>query len=249
MTGREFMPDQEQALSEKDYWLKDFRCPLCGCVFQTIRLKARALTVVKREPDFFVQYRGNLPWVYEVAVCPNCAYACEQRIWKDLVIVDRDGLRQALDSVRPPDLRSFTSERTMEMGLTSFLLALITYSFSSARYYERANLALRAGYLARGYRERIEGGSEESELEFKKLAHEFFLKSYELEQIEETRFGVSGIMYIIGELYRQLGDYRQAVNWFSKVVHEKKCRPQILRLARDQWELAREQYKAEKASE
>ena len=49
--------------------------------------------------------------------------------------------------------------------------------------------------------------------------------------------------YLIGELYRRNGDSKEAVNWFNKVIVHKyiKKYPQIEKLTRAQWALAREQ--------
>jgi tetratricopeptide (TPR) repeat protein len=85
----------------------------------------------------------------------------------------------------------------------------------------------------------------EMEHSFKRMALALFIRAFETERIESTRYGSAGIMYIIGELLRQFGDYKQAVKWFARAVKDEKRHPQIERLARDQWELAREMYREE----
>ena len=47
-----------------------------------------------------------------------------------------------------------------------------------------------------------------------------------------------GITYLLGELYRRTGDYRQAVNFFQKVVNDKalNSEPKYMKMARLGWE-------------
>ncbi len=59
------------------YWLKEHKCPNCDCRFQTTQIKSRAYQVVKRDPDFYVEYTGIVPWLYDIAACPVCAFSGE----------------------------------------------------------------------------------------------------------------------------------------------------------------------------
>ncbi|MNJ50328.1 hypothetical protein D3C77_455990 [compost metagenome] len=65
-----------------------------------------------------------------------------------------------------------------------------------------------------------------------------YIKVYELE-------GVSGsdarLMYLIGELNRRVGHYNEAVQWFSRVINDKKIMDAaMIRASREQWALLRE---------
>jgi uncharacterized protein (DUF2225 family) len=65
-----------------------------------------------------------------------------------------------------------------------------------------------------------------------------------------VRAGMSEIKltYLIGELHRQLGDYNQALRYFSRVVEHpmKASEPQMVRTARDQWQMMREEMKRQR---
>jgi len=277
--------NEKPKLDKTDCYHKKYVCRNCSCKFETLTLRTRALTPARREPDFFIHYSGIVPWLYEITVCPNCSIAIEGRLWDSMYIPDEAKLRFALDRVRPLNLTDFCWERSYEMGVVSYRLATIAYAYSGTKYYDRANLALRANYLLRTIGDRMKeepltasatdiknedlmnlsgspdeiikgfvtssGFSNEpanvrrQEESFKRMALAMFVRAYETEHIETTRYGTAGIMYIIGELMRQFGDYKQAVRWFARVVQEKKCHPQIERLARDQWERAREAYRSE----
>ena len=56
-----------------------------------------------------------------------------------------------------------------------------------------------------------------------------------------------GITYLLGELYRQTGNMRQAVEFFQKVVNDKELdtEPKYIKLARFQWESLKDSPSAE----
>lgn len=233
------------AVDSRDIWLKELGCPLCKCNFKTYQLKSKAYKALRREPDFYVYYEGTPPWIYEIAVCPVCAFAGEARNWSSLAILNKEKLRENLDKTRPDRLQDLCDFRTLEDSLETFHLATTTYEQCSVNFYRSANVALRGGYVARALQEDGRLYAREDEISYKQSALELFLRSYETERIEETRFGASGITYIIGELCRQLGEYKQAVIWFSRTVSLEDCHPHIKRLARNQWELSREEFKGQ----
>ncbi|MNP73509.1 hypothetical protein D3C76_1702310 [compost metagenome] len=48
-------------------------------------------------------------------------------------------------------------------------------------------------------------------------------------------------MYLIGELHRRVGDYNNAVKWFSRVINDKKIMDAaMIRASREQWAVLRE---------
>ena len=225
------------------YWLKELKCPNCGCRFQTTQIKSRAYEVVKREPDFYVEYTGIVPWLYEVASCPVCAFSGESKTWKDIAVTDRKSLEKRLNDIRPLDLTELCRERTFAAGLQAFQLGFESYAFTNSTMYVRGNLALKGAFLARTARVRESKVFEAAERDFREKALSLFKLSFEREHTENTKFGSNGIAYIIGELERQKGDFRQAVNWFARALMDKKCHPVVARLARAQWETARAQYR------
>ncbi|MEP0813477.1 MAG: DUF2225 domain-containing protein [bacterium] len=237
------LANRPQIEDEKDFWLKELRCPLCRCDFKSTQLRSRAYRVVRREPDFFIHYEGTVPWLYELAVCPQCGFSGEAREWANLVVRDPDMLRERLQEAGAAGLRSLCGPRTAAEGVATFRYALVTYACCEVKIYQRANLALRGGYMARVARESGAISGYEVENEFKSEALTLFLDSYQNEYVETTRFGASGIAFIIGELYRQLADYKQAVVWFSRAVSAADRHPEIERLARYQWEIARGEYR------
>lgn len=62
--------------------------------------------------------------------------------------------------------------------------------------------------------------------------------------------GIAGndarLMYLIGELNRRIGEYSVAVMWFSRLINDQKIMDAaMIRAAREQWVILREQMRAE----
>jgi len=54
----------------------------------------------------------------------------------------------------------------------------------------------------------------------------------------ESELNDAKLMYLIGELNRRLGNYHEAVRWFSRVVHDKRIMDaNMIRASREQWAL------------
>lgn len=57
-------------------------------------------------------------------------------------------------------------------------------------------------------------------------------------------------MYMIGELNRRLGEYNEAIRWFSLVVQDKKIMDSaMIRASREQWDLVCEEWKEQLGEE
>ncbi|MNP41827.1 hypothetical protein D3C76_1355510 [compost metagenome] len=82
-------------------------------------------------------------------------------------------------------------------------------------------------------------GNREQELRFLQFSLESYVRVYE----NEDPFGNDAkLMYLIGELHRRVGDYNNAVRWFSRVINDKKIMDAaMIRASREQWAVLREE--------
>ncbi|MZP28617.1 DUF2225 domain-containing protein [Heliobacterium undosum] len=211
-------------------------CPVCGKEFAATRIRSSSIRVKERLPDFRTVFEGINPLHYQVFVCPACQYAALENRF-DQVTGDRLQLRRGLlDAFSPePD---FSGIRTPETALRTFELALRTAQIGGAPASLQAPLTLRVAWIARDM------GWNDLDRRYTEGA----LRLYEAAFGDDRNAKSSTVtlMYLIGELYRQLGQYAEAVRWLAKAaMHpDVKKEPEIERLARQQWSLAREQNKA-----
>lgn len=223
-------------MSSQPFFEQEKTCPVCQKKFKITRVRSSACVVIHRDTDFYVKYKDINPNYYSIWVCPHCHYAAldkkfsgplsdgeKKRLSKTLALLHRE----------EPDLSGI---RDADKALRAVELALQTAQIIRASHASLASLYLMGAWFAR------DKGDKELEQKYLEQARDHYTFSYERETLREKISDVR-LMYIIGELNRRTGRLREAINWFSRVVRhpEIKREPEIERLARDQWDLAREE--------
>jgi hypothetical protein len=86
----------------------------------------------------------------------------------------------------------------------------------------------------------------EDNLKYVGLALDAFVKSYENEKIDDAEEKELEVIYLIGELNRQLGNFKDAIRWYEMVVrHEFAYKNRLIKnYAKEQWALAAEMHNA-----
>jgi uncharacterized protein (DUF2225 family) len=64
--------------------------------------------------------------------------------------------------------------------------------------------------------------------------------AYEKEDLSASKIGYAGAGYLIAELLRQQGELDEAVQWFGRIVRDKKASAEILRMTRNQMDICQE---------
>jgi len=233
-------------VAKKALFEQKITCPVCENGFTITRVRSSACFVLRRESDFRVKYRDLDPLLYSIWVCPNCQYAnMENEFVKGLSENDKKKLKTELPPLKSsePDL---WHERTPETALRAVHLALRSAIIRQAPAIVMAGLFLRGSWIFR------EIGNTEMEKEFLGKAKRLYEYSFEKESNRYLeQMGQARVMYLIGELNRKLGNFDDAVRWFSRILSNRNMvvEPDLQRLIRDQWEVAREEHKKGSAGE
>lgn len=220
-------------------------CPNCNASFQVIKVRASKCLVLERESDFNNCYQDVNPLWYSIWVCPQCQYATpgdtfnmplntqeKPRVTKGLAILKS----------QEPD---FGVERSSEVALRSLELAIRTAQLKQGPPEIFATLFLKAAWLCRHQ------ANKQLEQKYLEEALKYYQQAFEQGRDHDGKSSSLRQMYMIGELYRRLGFYNQAVQWFSRLVSlpEVKEDPLINRLARQQWLIAKDESKGSPSSE
>ena len=73
---------------------------------------------------------------------------------------------------------------------------------------------------------------------------ESYIRVFELEGVGAND---ARLLYLIGEIHRRLGQFQEAVQWFSRVVQDEKIMDAaMIRASREQWKLIAEQIREQK---
>lgn len=215
---------------------KKYTCPICGNAFASKKMKSAACRVDRRDEDFCVVYKLDNPMHYEIIVCSHCGYAASENSFDNLSATEKKQIMTMLAGKVVN--RSFCGERTINDALDSFKLALFIAKQREAKRSTIAGLALKLAWI---YRE-MKCDKEEGFLDY---ALQNYMEAYNTEELPLGNLDGISVQYLIGELSRRLGKYEEAIFWFNKAITnpERRSNPRIEKLARDQWQLAKEQSK------
>jgi len=182
-------------------------CPLCHTTFET-RIIESVITFKGRETDFRIHAQGIDPLPHFAIICPNChyvAYSMDDPLDDRLVeFVQSTQYSQPLENEKVLD---FSEPSTKHVLLARIFEHQTESNEKIAREY------LSAAWLARSLNKR------EDEKEYQRLALNHFVNAEKNQEVSEDQINI--IRYLIGEINRRLGDFQNALAYFSKVDKSK----------------------------
>lgn len=220
----------------EEIYSKKLKCPCCDSNFTSSKVKSSKLRVAKRDSDFLVYYKGENPIKYNVFVCPYCGYSAQETNFDILHPNKREIIYRHITSKWQN--RDYSGVRSIEDAIECNKLALYCGELIEIKKFELGNICLRIAWL-----HRIQESNEEQR--FLQNALSLFEEAFYSESLAGSTMDEITLGYLIGELYRRIGNNSEAVSWFGKVVADPlvKTNPRIENLAREQWSLAKEDEK------
>ncbi|QEK11803.1 DUF2225 domain-containing protein [Crassaminicella thermophila] len=215
---------------------KEVSCPICKNIFHTKKVRSSAIRIKKRDTDFCVYYNGENPIFYAVFVCPNCGYAALESVFERISPTGKKIITSRVSNQWVQ--RDFGGERTNQEAIEVYKLALLCGQLSNEKKGILGTICLRLAWFYRFI-------GEDKELHFLKHAKNCFEEAFLYEQLPIGNLDEVSMLYLLGELNRRLGKYEDAINWFNKAVSNPaiKRKKKLEMQAREQWILAKEEYK------
>ncbi|MGG6310216.1 DUF2225 domain-containing protein [Paenibacillus macerans] len=206
-------------------------CIHCQQEFSSSRVRPSFKRAVRTDTDFCGYYQNENPDYYVVRVCPACGFASTENSLARLTDRQRARFQEEIGSRF--NQKSYGGHRDWEDALEAYKLALICAQTVGETDRIIASLLHHIAWLYR-YR-----SNQEQERRFLEYSLESYIRVYENE-------GVGGsdarLMYLIGELHRRVGNFNEAVKWFSRVINDKRIMDAaMIRASREQWALLREE--------
>lgn len=218
--------EEIEAMKKMIYQHKQ-ECPYCRTKFTTPRILSRHIRIQKTDSDFCIHYNGINPLFYEVSVCPKCNYTYTEQCDSQLGSAQINVVKEVLKTLPKLD---FSSVRDINLARESYIMALKCQDAAGSKKSVLAKFYLRMAWI---YRYLEDGENEKKYLELALEKYETAFSSERLDGKTEIQ-----LMYMIGELYNRLGDPKNSINWFSRlVIHpEQKSFPAMVNQAREQWQ-------------
>jgi len=201
----------------ENFYTKDLGCKLCGADFKSLLVKKSKQAVTKRDSDFCFYYENEVPFYYNVFICPACGYGFLESFEK------KPGGKMK-ESISPL-AEDYCGERDNALAEKAYLRAIECAKMQKESDAILASLYLQLAWI---YRFREDEVKEEQALN---EALGYYIEVYEKSDLADA----SKVMYLIGELSRRLGN-KEAVFWFSRVANDESGKEAMRRLARQAWQ-------------
>jgi len=226
-------------------WNKKLTCPFCSKEFETTRLRASAIRVKEKWTDFGSLYEGVSPTHYSITACPHCMVAARNEEFEKFNAGYEPKLMEFSKRARaqaPAKAELFAlGELSVEQAVKRHELAIACHKMRAhSEPGELAGLYLHIVWMYRS------NGNPEGERKALAPALEAYKEFYEKGSKMPEKLGEPGVLYLIGELYRRLNDFREARSYYAKALGSKELGafPNIESLLREQMLVAKEQMEA-----
>ena len=179
---------------------KTVKCPVCNSTFKTPCVKAKTSRIDSRDSDFFIRYTPKVnPYFYDVWMCNSCGYTA---------------LKSDFEKIRNFRKELVKSNITPKWTPKNYKLALLNAMLTSSHESTKAMISLKIAWMFRLLNDN------DSEMSFLKQSVQGFINAYEYEVLPCYGLQMDSLTYLIGELYRRIGEDDNALIWLSKsIVH------------------------------
>lgn len=184
----------------------ELRCPICDNSFHSDAVVSTNAFGGKRT-DFHEHASGKQPLAYLVHMCRTCGYSGLERDFADEADISVGLIEQVWKELAP------SAPSAAMTGSEKYEAAAKVAEWQMADSRHVADLWLRASWCC------VDECDVEAERYFRRLAARWFesaLASYD--GVPQNERAV--LTYLVGELWRRIGDVKLADDWFEKVAGE-----------------------------
>lgn len=216
---------------------KKVNCPVCNGEFQTKMVKISACRLDRKDEDFCPHYKDIIPMAYDIWVCPFCGYAAFLNHFHSISHSNSKLVRQYLHGKWVE--KDFGNVRTVGDAIQCYMLTLMESGIVNSKSSHKGNICIKIAWLYRIVR------NTSGENKYLKFALDNYQEAFNNEKVYDGSLNEVSLCYLIGELFRRLGQPGEAIKWFSNVISNPAINsyPTIENLTRKQWQIAREEYK------
>lgn len=183
----------------------DLSCPICGNSFQSQAVVTTNAFGGKRT-DFHERAAGTQPLAYLVHMCSRCGYSGGERDFNEETEVSPLLKEHVFNELAPTVTLAST-------GSGKYEAAAKVAEWQGTEERHIADLLLRASWCC------VDEGDIEAERYFRRHAAWMFEKA--LARYDGVAPDERAVLtYLVGELWRRVGDLRQSSDWFARVGDE-----------------------------
>lgn len=210
-------------------------CPVCHTNFKTPSVKKEGYKIDKRDSDSFIYYKDINPYLYDIILCPKCGYAALKNDFSKLRNYQRI---HVIKNITPKYIsKEYPRLLDINSAIERYKLALLNSVYIDSTASTKAILCLRLGWLYRLTK------SYDNENLFLSKAVEGLEFAYTNESFPIYGMDSYSLEYLIGELYRRIGNFDASLKWFSSLIVKTGVDPKLKEKSRCQRDLAKNSIK------
>jgi uncharacterized protein (DUF2225 family) len=223
-------------------WNKKLSCPFCNAEFETTRLRASSIRVKEKHSDFGSVFEGLSPYFYSITACPNCSIAARNEEFEKFNAGYEPKLMEVCKKMSGSGGGRHEAfqlgELSVEQAVKRHELAITMHKFRAhSDAGELAGLYMHVAWIYRS------SGNAEGEKKAMSSAATAYQEFYEKGNKLPEKLGEPGILYLIGELNRRIGNVKEGRQYFSRALTSKELGafPNIENMLREGMLLAKDQ--------
>lgn len=184
---------------------KTVTCNLCSKTYTTKKVRSRFIKNLQMDSDFCTYYMDeeNSPLLYYVCVCPSCGYSTTEEFSTYFPPSTRDEIKNRISSNWSNN--KYSEKRLLKDAIETYKLGIYCATLKKEKHIVLAGLYIRLAWLLR------KKSYHEQEQRFLKLAVLEYVQSYSKDEFKHTDMSELKILYLIGDLFRRIGDQKQAI--------------------------------------
>lgn len=199
-------------------------CPVCGSHFKAKTVKSKSPRVISKDSDFFIRYSVVNPYFYDVIICNSCGYAAMK---SDFEKIKSHKKELVLSNVTPKwKPREYPAILDEKLAIERYKLALLNAVLIGLPDSTKGMISLKIAWMYRLL------NNDEQENLLLKQALDGFNTAYINELFPIYGLQRDSLMYLLGELNRKLGNYQDALLWFSKTIVSTNSSAKVKEMAR-----------------
>jgi uncharacterized protein (DUF2225 family) len=203
---------------------KQVICPVCNSHFKSKTVKSKSPRVVSKDSDFFIRYSVANPYFYDVLICNSCGYAAMRIDFEKLKIHKKELVFSNVTPKWKP--REYPDILDEKLAIERYKLALLNALLLNLPDSTKSMISLKIAWM-----NRLLDNSTQETL-FLKQALEGFNNAYINEIFPIYGLQRDSLMYLLGELSRKLGNYQDALLWFSRTIVSTNSSHKVKEMAR-----------------
>ncbi len=217
---------------------KEVKCPVCDATFKAKMVKSASPRISKKDSDFYNKYDVINPYFYDVWVCNCCGYASMKVDFLKIKEHQKDLVRNKISTKWQG--KAYPDIYDVNTAVERYKFALYNSAIIEASSSRKAMNCLKIAWMYRILEDST------NETYFIQQALEGFNDAFINESTPLYGMDHGTLMYLIGELYRRVGEIDNANLWFSKLITSTNVDQKIKEMARNQRDLIKEMEAEEK---